>query len=168
MHSESSHSEKSGHRGSGHRSHHRSYHRSFNPSYSLGLPVGFGLPPPNIFSQPPNMFLPPNAGLPSNTQVNFYNPITGQVLAQISPSDDDFEITRDYNNNGINVTITGTKKDVDIAVSILNRAALTIKSPMKARLASIFASEPTPTLSRLAADTATGSSSLSAMSMTPV
>jgi hypothetical protein len=61
-----------------------------------------------------------SSGLPQQVnQVNLFDRFTGQVVAQIKP-EDTMIISTQYNNNGINVTISGTKKNVDKTILRLN------------------------------------------------
>ena len=64
---------------------------------------------------------------PFQNKVGLYNPGTGQLL-ELNTEDEMF-ISTTYNNNGINITISGKRKDVNKAIMRLNSGCTMLPTP---------------------------------------
>ena len=76
---------------------------------------------------------PPLAHAPmSPTRINLYNPVTGQVNASFSNfTQDPMEqhVTEEYVNVDCKVTLSGTKKSVELVKKILNASLTGTRNP---------------------------------------
>lgn len=69
-----------------------------------------------------------NAVIPTQlAQVRFYDPRTGKEVANIAPYD---RVSSTYNNNGVNVEITGTQENVNKAINALNSFSTNEQQPV--------------------------------------